>query len=175
MRRLFVMMISEVVVGVAFVSCQQEPVISRPPKFEKPLLFTLDDPKTIVFNNQIDINVVTSCKVGDTVTVDLPTTYTGTYIYKTVYEWTSNSDLLGSKTIKQIAPCEKDSLPPKWTFVAPQVPGEYEVYFKASFSYSAQTENGQIFGYYPLHSGNHGYEDEGKGKSSVFGILTVVE
>ena len=173
MRRLFLAMISVVVAGVTFVSCQQELAVSRPPKFEKPLLFTLDDPKTIVFNNQNDINVVTSCKVGDTVTVYLPTTYTGTDIYQTTYKWTTNSSLLGPRTISQIAPCELDSLPPKWTFVAPQVPGEYEVYFKASFSYSAQTEKGEIFGSYPVYSGGHGYEDDVNGKSSVYGILTV--
>ena len=169
MRRLFVMMISAVVAGMTFVSCQQDLPISRPPQFIKPLMFTLDDPKTVVFNNQNNIKEVTSCKVGDTVTVYLRTEYTGTYIYKTVYEWTSSSDLLGTKTINQIAPCELDSLPPKWTFVAPDVPGEYNIFFRASFKYSAQTEKGEIYGFYPASSGAHGY----LGESSVYGTLIV--
>ncbi len=159
------------VIGLFLHSCAPDPVYSYPPEFKKPLLFTLDNPKSIVFNNQNNIETVAYCKPGDSITVYLPTAYTGVNIYKSIYQWTSKDALLGSKTITQIAPCELDSLPPKWTFVAPQVPGRYEVYFRASFYYSAQTEAGTIYGGYPTNSGVNGYQ----GASSVSGTLIVKE
>lgn len=159
------------VIGLFLHSCAPDPVYSYPPEFKKPLLFTLDNPKSIVFNNQNNIETVDYCKPGDSITVYLPTAYTGVNIYKSIYQWTSKDALLGSKTITQIAPCELDSLPPKWTFVAPQVPGRYEVYFRASFYYSAQTEAGTIYGGYPTNSGVNGYQ----GASSVSGTLIVKE
>lgn len=159
------------VIGLFLHSCAPDPVYSYPPEFKKPLLFTLDNPKSIVFNNQNNIETVAYCKPGDSITVYLPTAYTGVNIYKSIYQWTSKEALLGSKTITQIAPCELDSLPPKWTFVAPQVPGRYEVYFRASFYYSAQTEAGTIYGGYPTNSGVNGYQ----GASSVSGTLIVKE
>lgn len=159
------------VIGLFLHSCAPDPVYSYPPEFKKPLLFTLDNPKSIVFNNQNNIETVAYCRPGDSITVYLPTAYTGVNIYKSIYQWTSKDALLGSKTITQIAPCELDSLPPKWTFVAPQVPGRYEVYFRASFYYSAQTEAGTIYGGYPTNSGVNGYQ----GASSVSGTLIVKE
>lgn len=159
------------VIGLFLHSCAPDPVYSYPPEFKKPLLFTLDNPRSIVFNNQNNIETVAYCKPGDSITVYLPTAYTGVNIYKSIYQWTSKEALLGSKTITQIAPCELDSLPPKWTFVAPQVPGRYEVYFRASFYYSAQTEAGTIYGGYPTNSGVNGYQ----GASSVSGTLIVKE
>ena len=170
MRKSLLLLIISVV-ALVLKSCAPDPVYSYPPEFKKPLLFTLDDPNSVVFNNQNNLETVTFCKPGDIVTVYLPTEFTGVNIYKTIYEWTSNSDLLEPKTITQIAPCKQDSLPPKWTFVAPRIPGRYEVYFRASFFYSAQTEKGEIYGGYPASSGVHGYQ----GASSVSATLIVKE
>lgn len=166
------------IMGLVMHSCAPDPVYSYPPEFKKPLLFTLDDPKSIVFNNQNNIETVTSCKPGDSITVYLPTAYTGVNIYKTIYRWTSKDGLLGSDTtITQIAPCELDSLPPKRTFKAPLTPGRYEVYFRASFYYSGQTEQGFWSESYPpnnviIQNGMHIQEDR---ESSVYGILIVTE
>ena len=118
---------------------------------------------------QDKVKTVRTCKMGDTVTVFLPTIYTGAYITKATYKWTSSSAKIGSKTIEQVAPCKQNVLPPKWTFVAPDSVGEYAVFFRASYEYSAATENGTIFGGYPTSSGIHGYQDE----SSVYGQLIV--
>lgn len=176
MRKTFFLSIIAIM-GLVMHSCAPDPVYSYPPEFKKPLLFTLDDPKSIVFNNQNNIETVTSCKPGDSITVYLPTAYTGVNIYKTIYQWTSKEGLLGSKTITQIAPCELGSLPPKWTFKAPLTPGRYEVYFRASFYYSAQTEQGFLSGSYPpnnviVQNGTHIQEDR---ESSVSGTLIVME
>lgn len=169
MRNKSIFLTALVVVGLALHSCAPDPVYSYPPEYKKPLLFTLDKPETVTFSNQNNIRNVKECSAGDSVTVYLPTAYTGAYIYKATYKWTSNSDKLGSKTIVQIAPCDESVLPPKWTFEAPDSAGRYEIYFRASYNYSASTESGAIYGGYPTSSGSHGYED----KSSVYGVLTV--
>lgn len=167
MSRLFVMLLT--VAGFMLASCHRELPVSYPPEYEKPLLFTLDDPQSLVFSTQDKVKTVRTCKMGDTVTVFLPTIYTGAYITKATYKWTSSSAKIGSKTIEQVAPCKQNVLPPKWTFVAPDSVGEYAVFFRASYEYSAATENGTIFGGYPTSSGIHGYQDE----SSVYGQLIV--
>ncbi len=156
-------------VGLALHSCTPDPVYSYPPEYKKPLLFTLDKPETVTFSNQNNIKNVKECRAGDSVTVYLPTAYTGAYIYKATYKWTSSSDKLGPKSIVQVSPCDETALPPKWTFEAPDSAGTYTIYFRASYNYSASTESGAIYGGYPTSSGTHGYED----KSSVYGVLTV--
>ena len=157
------------IVGSMLASCHRELPISYPPEYEKPLLFTLDNPQSLVFNTQDKVKTVMSCKMGDTVTVFLPTTYTGAYITKATYKWTSNSVKIPSATIEQVAPCKQNVLPPRRTFVAPDSVGEYIIFFRASSNYSAATENGTIYGGYPTSSGIHGYQDE----SSVYGRLIV--
>lgn len=168
MRTKSILLTALAMIGLALHSCAPDPVYSYPPEYKKPLLFTLDKPETVTFSNQNNIKNVKECRAGDSVTVYLPTSYTGAYIYKATYKWTSNSDKLGDKTIVQIAPCDETALPPKWTFVAPES-GRYEIYFKASYNYSASTESGSIYGGYPTSSGIHGYED----KSSVYGVIEV--
>lgn len=156
-------------VGIALHSCAPDPVYSYPPEYEKPLLFTLDKPETVTWENQNEVGTVSYCNAGDSVTVFLPTTYTGAYLYEANYKWTSDSELLPARTIVQIDPCNTAFLPPKWTFVAPSEPGRYVIYFRATYGCSASTESGATFLGYPTSSGVHGYED----KSSVYGVLTV--
>lgn len=157
-----------ITLGFALGSCTPDVVYSYPPEYEKPLLFTLDAPSTITLPNQSNVKTIKYCKAGDSVTVFLPVTYTGAFITKATYRWTSDSEKLGPVTIVQIAP-HKQMNPPMWTFEAPDSIGTYRIFFSASYSYSAQTEDGAIFGEYPSGSGAHGYQD----KSSVYGELVV--
>lgn len=163
-----IVLFSLIALGFIFGSCTPDVVYSYPPEYEKPLLFTLDAPSTITLSNQSNVSTTKYCNVGDSVTVFLPVTYTGSYITKATYSWTSDSEKLGSETIVQIAP-HKQMTPPMWRFVAPDSAGTYKVFFRASYSYSAQTEDGAIFGEYPSGSGAHGYQDG----SSVYGELVV--
>ncbi len=155
------------------VSCQRELPMSCPPEYQKPLRFTLDRPETVIWHEQNNVKTVNSCEPGDSVTVFLPTVYTGAYIYKATYQWVlearQNSEVVERRTIVDENPCKQNSLPPKWTFVAPDSVGEYIVYFRATYNYSASTPNGALYGSYPISSGTQGYED----KSSVYGRITV--
>ena len=175
MRNKSILLAAVAAIGLVLHSCAPDPVYSYPPEYKKPLKFTLDKPETVTFSNQNNIKNVKECRAGDSVTVYLPTAYSGVNIYKATYKWTSNSDKLGSETIVQIAPCDETALPPKWTFEAPDSAGKYIIYFRATYNYSAATENGAIYGGYPTSSDklynkdDHGYED----KSSVYGELTV--
>lgn len=174
MRKSLVLIASAMMVSaLTFVSCKKDVPLSYPPEYEKPLRFTLEDAENVTWENQNQLvqNSVSSCNAGDSVTVFLPTTYTGSYIYKATYKWVlevQGGDVIDRKTFVQVSPCELTNLPPKWTFEAPKA-GTYNVYFRAIYNYSASTENGAISGGYPTSSGLHGYED----KSSVSGILRV--
>ena len=156
-------------IGLALHSCAPDPIYSYPPEYKTPLLFTLDKPETVTWENQDKVKTVDCCNAGDSVTVFLPTTYTGAYLYRATYKWTSDSELLPSEIIIKSDPCNTSALPPKRTFVAPSEPGRYVVYFRAIYECSGATESGATSLGYPTISGIHGYED----KSSVYGVLYV--
>lgn len=169
MRNKSILLAAVAAIGLALHSCAPDPVYSRLPEYKKPLLFTLDKPETVTWENQDKVKTISRCNAGDSVTVFLPTVYTGAYLYEADYKWTSDSELLPSKTIVQVDPCNTANLPPKRTFVAPSEPGRYVIYFRATFECSGATESGSAFLGYPTVSGTHGYED----KSSVNGVLIV--
>ena len=180
MHRLLV--IFAVVVGFALHSCAPEPIYSNHPEFYgKNLYFTDANPQSLTVNTQNDVKRITTCNAGDVVTVFLPVINPGSNIYKTNYKWSyalysdPYKTKLGGEDVKEDKdPCSKER-PPMWTFVAPAEPGEYIIYFRAEFYYSALAPDGSgtIKGGYPAKSGNHGYEDENGGKSSVYGKLKV--
>ena len=178
MRKSLVLVASAIMLALTMVSCVKYEFISYPTEFHRDdrgvyrLYFTTDDPKSITVHSQNDVKRISTCKVGDTVTVFLPVKTPGVYIYKSTFKWTSDNENFASRTIDETTdPCS-EKLPPMYTFKAPDVPGTYNVYFRATFHYSAAAEDGftTTVGF-PSSSGNHGYLD----KSSVNGTLRVVE
>lgn len=161
-------------------ACAPEPIYSSHPEYYgKTLYFTDADPKSLTVNTQNDVNRISTCNAGDSVTVFLPVIKSGEHIYNTTYKWTlarrSGSETVAAKDIDDDKdPCSKN-VPPMWTFPAPTEPGEYVVYFRAVYSYSAMAPDGSgtIKGGFPTLSGGHGYEDTNGGKSSVYGVLRV--
>ena len=166
-------------------SCAPDPVYSRHPEYHgKNLYFTDANPQSLTLETQGDTKVIKRIKIcspGQQVTVFLPVYIPGEYIYKTTYKWSyalysdPNKTKLGGKdVVDEMDPCSK-KVPPMWTFEAPTEPGEYVMYFRAVYSYSAMAPNGSsaIKGEFPANSGSHGYEDTSEGKSSVYGILRV--
>lgn len=170
------------IIGLGLHSCAPDPVYSKHPEYHgKALYFTDADPQSLTVNTQNDVNRIYTCNAGDKVTVFLPVYMSGEYIYKTTYRWSyalysdpSKTKLGGKDVVDDKDPCSKN-VPPMWTFEAPTVPGQYVIYFRAIYSYSAMAPDGSsvIKGEFPANSGSHGYEDTNGGKSSVYGILTV--
>ena len=157
--------------GFALSACAPDPIYSYPPEYEHEVRLTQDDPKTLTLDNQSNITYVYDCQSGDSVTAFIRVSYTGAYITKAVYSWSlrdASGNTVDKATITQIAPHKQSTLP-MWRFEAPSEAGTYNVHFRASYSYSAQAENGTLFGGFPTSSGIHGYED----KSSVKGVLEV--
>ena len=175
MRKSFALVASAIVLALTMVSCVKKEYISYPTEFHRDgsgsyrLYFTTDDPKSITVHNQNNVKRVSRCKVGDSVTVFLPVKTPGVYIYRSTFKWTSDNENFVSQTIvEEKDPCS-EKVPPMYSFKAPDVPGTYTVYFRATFNYSASAENGALYGGFPTSSGVHGYED----KSSVNGKLIV--
>lgn len=175
MRKSFAFVVSAIMLALTMVSCVKKEYISYPTEFYHDedgnyrLYFTTADSKSITVYNQSNVKRISRCKTGDSVTVFLPVTTPGIYIYKSTFKWTSDNENFVSQTIEEVKdPCSK-KFPPMYSFKAPDVPGTYNVYFRATFNYSAQAENGTLFGGFPTSSGIHGYED----KSSVKGVLEV--
>ncbi len=170
-----------VVLVYALSSCAPDAVYSKDPQYHGTnLYFTDADPKLLTGDTQNNTSIIrriNTCKAGSKVTVFLPIYVPGEYIYKTTYKWSyalkSDPDkkkLGGAEIVDDKDPCSR-SVPPMWTFDAPTEPGEYVMYFRAVYSYSAQSPDGSgsTKGEFPSRSGSHGYED----KSSVYGIFTV--
>lgn len=166
----------------ALCSCAPDPIYSRHPEYYgKTLYFTDDDPKSLTVHTQNDAHRITTCKPGGKVTVFLPVMKPGEYIYKTTNKWTcalysdpNKTKVDGKDIVDDKDPCS-NNVPPMWTFDAPTEPGDYVIYFRAVYSYSAMAPNGSsaIKGEFPANSGSHGYEDTSGGKSSVYGVLKV--
>ena len=182
MRNKSILLAVLAVIGLALHSCAPDPVYSKHPEYHgKTLYFTDADPQSLTLNTQNEVNRVFTCNAGDTLTVFLPVYAPGEYIYRTTYKWSyalytdpTKTKLGGKDIIDDKDPCSK-RVPPMWTFEAPTEPGQYIVYFRAVYSYSAMAPDGSsvIKGEFPANSGSHGYEDTKGGKSTVFGVLTV--
>ncbi len=172
------------IIGLVLHSCAPDPVYSKHPEYHgKNLYFTDADPKLLTVETQGDESIIgriRTCNAGDKVTVFLPVYMSGEYIYKTTYKWSyalrsnPNTKLGGKDIVDDKDPCSKN-VPPMWTFEAPAEPGEYVIYFRTIYSYSAMAPDGSsvIKGEFPANSGGHGYEDTSGGKSSVYGYLRV--
>lgn len=163
-----VLLLLAVALGVALSSCAPDPVYSYPPEYEK-LKLTKDDPKSITLPTQNEVDFISSCQAGDSVSVFMFVVTPGTYITEATYYWSlrkkGNGEPIERKTYSQLAP-EKEMAPPMWTFAAPKEKGTYEVHFRAEFDYSASLEEGNFFGGYPT-SANY------EGASTTWTTLTV--
>lgn len=151
MKYKHVLLISAIVLGFAFGACAPDPIYSYPPEYESVVRYTLDNPQTITLNNQEDINFTSKCQSGDSITALIRVSYTGAYITKAVYYWSlkdASGNIVQEKQIPQIAP-HKQLGPPMWRFEAPTDAGTYKVHFRATYNYSAQAENGTLFGGFP--------------------------
>ena len=154
-------------IGFALQSCAPDPIYSYPPEYERVVRFTKDDPKTIKLDNQSNINFVSTCQAGDSITALIRVTYSGAYITEAIYYWTlkdASGNTIKEESIGQIAP-HKQSTPPMWSFEAPSS-GTYYVHFRARFEASAKFENGSLVGGYPT-SANY------EGANTVKAVLTV--
>lgn len=142
-KRFIAICLPALVLGM--VSCHK-PILSEPPVYGN-LRFTQDPIEEITLANQKNIGISSVCAPGDSVTVFMQTGYTGSYITCAKYKWRLyvSADSVLEHTVEVVAP-HKLSIPPMWTFKAPNIIGEYEVTFKAEYDYSAQTESGQIYG-----------------------------
>ena len=168
MQKIILWMIATMVATLTLGSCAPDPIYSYPPKYEKRVRFTLDDPKTILLDKQDAIDFVTSCQRGDSITALIRVEYTGSLITRADYYWTLKGEdgtKLWEKKIEQIAP-QKQHTPPMYTFKAPDSIGHYQVHFRAWYEYSASTEAGALYGGYPSSS-NY------TGASTVQSTLTV--
>lgn len=168
MRNISVKVALAIIGVLALTSCVKDPIYSYPPEYVKTLKFTLEKPASITLDNQSDVPFVSVCNPSEMVTAFIPVLYTGAYITKATYYWTLNSEdgtEIEKKTIEQVAP-HKENCPPMWSFGAPPTAGTYTVHFRATYSYSAQTERGEIFGGYPT---SISYE----GASTVKSVLRV--
>ena len=168
MQKMILWMIATMVATLTLGSCAPDPIYSYPPKYEKKVRFTLDDPKTILLDKQDAIDFVTSCQRGDSITALIRVEYTGSLITRADYYWTLKGEdgtKLWEKKIEQIAP-QKQHTPPMYTFKAPDSIGHYQVHFRAWYEYSASTEAGALYGGYPSSS-NY------TGASTVQSTLTV--
>ena len=168
MRNKCIILFAIIAWGLSLCSCAPEPIYSYPPEYERMVRFTKDDPKTITLDNQSAIHFTTNCQSGDSITALIRVTYSGTYITKAMYYWTlkdASGNTVDEKKIEQIAP-HKQSVPPMWGFEAPSEAGTYYVHFRTTYSYSAQAENGALYGGFPT-SANY------EGASTIRAILTV--
>lgn len=168
MQKIILWMIATMVATLTLGSCAPDPIYSYPPKYEKKVRFTLDDPKTILLDKQDAIDFVTSCQRGDSITALIRVEYTGSLITRADYYWTLKGEdgtKLWEEKIEQIAP-QKQHTPPMYTFKAPDSIGHYQVHFRAWYEYSASTEAGALYGGYPSSS-NY------TGASTVQSTLTV--
>lgn len=147
MRKIYFFYISFIVVSLcAFISCTKESIIGKAPIYYDYLVFTKEAPHTISLKNQSEVNTISRCSVGDSVTVFLPVSYVGAYIYRADYDWSlSAAEESQEIQIPTVAPT-KQQAPPMWTFKAPSVAGDYQVKFKATYKFSADTELGTIYG-----------------------------
>lgn len=149
-KKTFFTMSLTLLMMLGVVACQK-PIYSEQPIYGK-LRFTTESPSKITLDNQGSFGPSNRCNPGDSVTVFMQVSYTGTYITEADYSWNLyvSNDSVVSKPIKVIAP-HKQNTPPMWTFKAPDVAGDYTVTFKAKYDYSAQTEAGQIYGESPTY------------------------
>ena len=88
MQKIILWMIATMVAILTLGSCAPDPIYSYPPKYEKKVRFTLDDPKTILLDKQDAIDFVTSCQRGDSITALIRVEYTGSLITRADYYWT---------------------------------------------------------------------------------------
>lgn len=133
------------VLMLGMVSCHK-PIYSEPPVYGN-LKFTQDPVGEITLANQQNIVKTSMCDANDSVTAFMQVGYTGSYITSAKYRWRLyvSADSVLEHNVTVVAP-HKQKTPPMWTFKAPSQSGEYEVSFKAEYDYSAQTEDGQIYG-----------------------------
>lgn len=159
MKKINILLMSVIAMGFALHSCAPDPIYSYPPEYQTPLVFTLDDPAMVTLQNQSNVSRTKSCAKAARVTAFLPTTYAGAYITTATYSWKmqdkTTADTIYIEKFEQLAP-HKHNCPPKWTFTAPDSAGTYVVHFRAWYDYSAQTENGALFGGYPTSSNYEG-------------------
>lgn len=158
MKKAYILLMAVIAMGFALHSCAPDPIYSYPPEYQSPLVFTLDDSGLVTLQNQGNVTRTKSCAKAATVTAFLPTTYAGAYITTATYSWKmleATGDTVYINKYEQLAP-HKHNCPPKWTFTAPDSAGTYTVHFRAWYDYSAQTENGALFGGYPTSSNYEG-------------------
>lgn len=134
-----------VVMALALASCHREGPEGKYPEYGS-LQFTKDAPETILLEAQEDINTVSSCKAGDSITVFMQVGYTGAYIYYVDYIWELTVGDTVEKTIVGVVDPVNQPAPPMLTFKAPETPGNYLVKFKAKYKFSADTAIGTIYG-----------------------------
>ena len=158
MKHKLVLLLSVIALGCTLSACAPDPIYSYPPEYEREVRLTKDDPKTITLNSQDRVGFISSCQSGDSVTALIRVTYTGAYITRAVYSWAlkdASGNTIEQTKITQIAPHEQ-STPPMWSFEVPAEAGTYYVHFRADYSYSAQAENGTLFGGFPSSSNYEG-------------------
>lgn len=158
MKHKLILLVSIITLGFALHACAPDPIYSYPPEYEREVRLTQDDPKTLTLDNQGNINFIYDCQSGDSVTALIRVSYTGAYITKAVYSWAlkdASGNTVEKTTITQIAPHKQSTLP-MWNFKAPSDVGTYYVHFRANYSYSAQAENGTLFGGFPSSSNYEG-------------------
>lgn len=133
------------VMGLVLASCHPDGPEGKYPEYAG-LKFTKDDPKNILFAAQNDINTISSCKAGDSLTVYMQIGYTGAYIYHADYVWELVVGDVSEKSIVGVVDPVNQSALPMWKFKAPDTPGNYLVKFNAEYKFSADTAIGTIYG-----------------------------
>ena len=150
MYKKFPLLLCAMFLGLALASCEKEQAISVAPKYYANLFFTTDAPKTITLENQDDITRIDECNVGDSITVFIPVIEPGDNITYANYYWqlcSGNTIIQGTK--QHVVAPHRQTVPPMWTFKAPDASGSYRVKFRAEYNYSSQTIYGEILGQYP--------------------------
>lgn len=168
MKKSFVQMGAAAMIAITGVSCAPDPIYSYPPEYERTVKFSLEDPRTLTLDRQNDATYVTRCQPGDSLTALIRVAYTGAHITRAVYYWTlkgADGEKIDEKKFTEISP-HQHIYPPMWVFEAPDSAGTYEMHFRATYVYSASTEEGAIFGGFPTSAS---YE----GASTVKAPLTV--
>ena len=108
-KKTFFTMSLTLLMMLGVVACQK-PIYSEQPIYGK-LRFTTESPSKITLDNQGSFGPSNRCNPGDSVTVFMQVSYTGTYITEADYTWklSVNSDSVVSAVVKVIAPKARTS------------------------------------------------------------------
>ena len=144
-KKSFFRVCAGIVMGLMFASCQHDRPEGKYRDYGS-LQFIKDAPYTILLESQDEVNTISSCKVGDSITVFMQVGYTGAYIYYVDYVWELTIGDVVEKTIVGVVDPVNLPSPPMLTFKAPDAPGNYLMRFKANYKFSADTAIGTIYG-----------------------------